>query len=59
MAIALNQRFDTEEQFLEHAAKLATLKPGDVVYIDGWRKAIYWKTDHGSDRPLVLYFDKD
>ena len=58
MALALNRTFENEEICLEHCKKLANLKPGDEVFIDGWRKAIFLSFNEGM-RINAMYYNED
>lgn len=55
---AVMQKFETEDAAIEYTVKCSKLKPGDLVYIDGKKKAVFrnWREDN---RASFFYYDED
>jgi hypothetical protein len=52
-------KFDTEDQCIEHCVKLARLQPGDIVFIDGEQKAVFFAWDVNNGKAFCVFHDSN
>lgn len=54
------ERYESEEEFLAAASRLARLKPGDIVCVDGEETGVFYHVDFAecTSRVVVLIWDK-